>query len=1069
MNADTVSRPTRVRGSTRRRPTRGLAKFTMPRVAGSYPRQRLYAHLDRLDVARVLWVSAPAGYGKTTVVSGYLRARRKPAIWYQCDEGDADIASFFYYLSLARRQRAVSEHSVLPSFQSEHLSAIPTFTRNFFRAFFAGLPRGAVFVFDNWQDIGSDGAATSLLPIIMEQIPDHVKLVVISRNEPRPELARLRANEAMKCILWDRLRLSRAEAGAIAKLRQRRRRLFSRAYVDKIYAATEGWPAAFTLMLSQQPSFDATSNAHLRGDSQTVFDYLAAEVFNRLDQSLQHFLLNTCWFDHFSVAVANQVTNRKNAAKILDRLTRQNAFTMYRPASNTYYYHPLFGAFLRARLTESTTPNERNQSLLLASHALSADGDSEGAITLLLQARAWTDAALLISSVAALLVSQSRFKTLLGWLDSLPSEIVGSNSWLNYWRGICELTTSFQTARVSLETAHKLFVAADDCLGQMLACSAILRHITYCYADYRPMIPWIETLERLLTCAPSFPTVHVELQIQSSFMLALSQGVPEHPRLLPSVARVSQLVDLADDLADRAAGISALLHFFCRFGRTAEYGELDVQVARVLGENALKCVDRLHLLWLHAYQLHHAGDTNRVLAILAEARALARHEGLTFEDTRMRVCELQAQDVEREPAAALAAFCELEPWVRTLPPMAVAHFLYVRSIFEMASGELAAALVYAEEAVPIMRATHWKIGEALCLSGLGEIYCSLGRFDDATTCADGCRAAMAGIQAPLVEFNTRLLQAEIARHTRGANEFAEELSRALRVGREQGYANGFHTGSQLLRTLIPLALALGIEGTYCRWVIAKREFKPPSSMLVSWPWAVRVRVMGNLEIAIRDVPLAFARKTQRKPLDLLKILATSIGGFEAARIMDWLWPELDGDAARNALDLALHRLRRILVAKDSVIWKDNYLRLNADVVWTDAGVLDRMRYESRPTEELAEVVEELLGLYRAPLLCSEQDLPPIIAARERMRDRFVRTVTTLAERLAATQRWSLFSSFCVRALEVEPFAEPLHRTLIRGLLEQGKIDQARFALEQFENYIARAGSAPKGRSKACTN
>jgi LuxR family transcriptional regulator, maltose regulon positive regulatory protein len=1063
MNADAVDAAVSTRISTYRAAPEGLAKFTMPSVPGSYPRRRLFAHLDRVGTKCLVWVSAPAGYGKTTVVSNYLRARSKPTIWYQCDEGDADVASFYYYLNLARRQFAMPENLALPSFQPEHLNAIPTFTRNFFRAFFAGLPRGAVLVFDNWQDIGPEAASTNMLPVIAEQIPDRAKLIVISRMDPGANLVRLRANEAMSLIVWDRLRLSRSEAGAIAKLRAGSRQPPTRAHVDKIFAATEGWPAAFTLLLSQAHGCDASMSGRLQGTSQAVFDYLAAEVFDRLDPSMQHFLLATCWFEHFSIAVAKQVSGREDAGKTLDALTRQNAFTMYRPASNTYYYHPLFRAFLRGRLDECVTAAEQNQSLVVAGYALSADGDCEGAIGLLLQAQACSDAALMIHSAAESLVRHSRFKTLLGWLDCLPSETLSGDGWLKYWRGVCELSTSFLSARSSLETAYRLFVASKDCLGQMLACSAMLRYVTYSYADYRPMIPWIEALESLLVDSPSFPAVHVELQVQSSYMLALSQALPEHPQLHASVERVSQLVDSTDNLSDQASGISALLHFFCRFGRTAQYGELDAKIARVLGDPALKPVDRLHLLWLHAYQLHHAGDTQRVLAILAEARALARHEGLTFEDTRMRICELQAQEAEHRPADAVEAFCELEPWVRSLPPMAVAHFLYVRAIFEMASGHLPTALKYAEEAVPIMRSTHWKIGEALCLTGLGEIYCALRQFSNASRCVDDCRTIMAGTDAPLVDFNTRLLQTEIARNTCDDQEFTQELSGALRIGREQGYANGFHTSSQLLRTLIPHALRLGVEGTYCRWVIARRGFKPPSCSFENWPWPVRVRAMGNLEISVRDAPLKFARKTQRKPLDLLKVLTSSLSGIEAARLMDWLWPDLDGDAARNALDLALHRLRRMLQHKESVIWKDSHLQLNPDVVWTDTGALERMTYESCATDQLGATVEQLLALYRAPLLCSERDLPPVIAARDRMRDRFVRIVSGLAERLAATARWGLFSSLCLRALEIEPLEERLHRAFIRGLLHQGHTDQARFALENFEQLSARSpGKVPKG-------
>ena len=258
-----------------------------------------------------------------------------------------------------------------------------------------------------------------------------------------------------------------------------------------------------------------------------------------------------------------------------------------------------------------------------------------------------------------------------------------NDAWLVYWRGICRLTLDFQSARGDLEHSYERFLVTGDRAWQALACAAILHHIAYTYLDYRGLLPWIGRLERLLDDAPRFSSSGAEIKVRAAFMLAVSQGMPNHPKLNDSVAQIRVLVQAERDITCLAEGVSALLHFFSRFGRTPQYGDLDRIVGELLDNAALPPLHRLNLLWLHAYQLPSSGDPAKVVAILREARALARHEGLHSEDTRMRLCELQAQESGASNAAALSTFSELEPHIRGMPAIPRAHFLYVRSIFNL--------------------------------------------------------------------------------------------------------------------------------------------------------------------------------------------------------------------------------------------------------------------------------------------------------------------------------------------------------------------------------------------------
>jgi LuxR family maltose regulon positive regulatory protein len=109
-----------------------LAKITRPTLSGVVQRNRLFALLDSGMGRTVNWLAAPAGSGKSTLVADYLDARALPCIWYQCDEGDTDLATFYYYMGLAAKKASPRHRKPLPLMTPEYLTGIPTFTRRFF-------------------------------------------------------------------------------------------------------------------------------------------------------------------------------------------------------------------------------------------------------------------------------------------------------------------------------------------------------------------------------------------------------------------------------------------------------------------------------------------------------------------------------------------------------------------------------------------------------------------------------------------------------------------------------------------------------------------------------------------------------------------------------------------------------------------------------------------------------------------------------------------------------------------------------------------------------------------------
>lgn len=129
------------------------AKVTPPRLHGAIiPRKRLYQCLDRLAETPVTWISSPAGSGKTTLIAGYLRERRIPALWYRVDESDSDVATFFYYMAEAAKGLRKGRKYPLPLFAPDFRLGIDAFVRHYFTALFSKMPTPGLLVFDNYQE-----------------------------------------------------------------------------------------------------------------------------------------------------------------------------------------------------------------------------------------------------------------------------------------------------------------------------------------------------------------------------------------------------------------------------------------------------------------------------------------------------------------------------------------------------------------------------------------------------------------------------------------------------------------------------------------------------------------------------------------------------------------------------------------------------------------------------------------------------------------------------------------------------------------------------------------------------
>ncbi|MBI4767289.1 MAG: hypothetical protein HY787_22300 [Deltaproteobacteria bacterium] len=402
-----------------------IAKITRPRIRGIFPRERLYRRLDETRKYPVTWISAPAGSGKTTLIAGFLEAKKIPCLWYQVDGGDTDPATFFYYMGQAAKKTSPTKRKPLPLLTREYFQDIPTFSLRYFENLFSRLKPPAIMVLDNYQTIPVESFFHEVINNGFNAIPEGINVFVVSRHDPPPVLARLRANGQMKILGWEDLRLTPEETRGIVPLKTRETP--SPEVIEQLHQTADGWVAGLVLMLeSMKRGVELQFIGKMA--SGEIIDYFWNEFYNKTDKEIQDFLLKTAFLPKITLKAAEKLYGLSNADKILSTFSRNNYFTeRHYSKEPVYQYHPLFREFLMARARETFSEVRLSTLLRQAAKLLEQDGQIEAAISLFRDLNDWEEMVQLILKQAPSMVAEGRNRPLEEWLSSLPKGMMENN------------------------------------------------------------------------------------------------------------------------------------------------------------------------------------------------------------------------------------------------------------------------------------------------------------------------------------------------------------------------------------------------------------------------------------------------------------------------------------------------------------------------------------------------------------------------------------------------------------------------------------------------------------------
>src|SRR5215469_11028124 len=401
-------------------------------------RPRLLARLNEGLHRKLILISAPAGFGKTTLISEWLVACERPAAWLSLDDQDNDPARFLTYLVAALQTIAahVGEGvlGVLQSPQPPPTEAILTTLLNDLTS----ISDQFVLVFDDYHMIDAR-AVDQALTFLLEHLPPQMHLVIATREDPGLPLARFRAKDQMIEIRITDLRFTHAEAAAF--LKRVMGLTLSAQDIAALEQRTEGWIAGLQLAaLSLQGQPDAASFIRsFTGSHHFVLDYLVEEVLGLQSESIQKFLLRTSILDRFCAPLCDAVVLDPTISgqTTLAYLERANLFLVPLDDERRWYrYHHLFAELLRQRLASSPEDAESlvNELHLRASAWYEEQGLDIEAFHHATAAHDIERATRLVEGKGMPLQFRGAVTPVLNWLRSLPEAVLDARPslWVMY-------------------------------------------------------------------------------------------------------------------------------------------------------------------------------------------------------------------------------------------------------------------------------------------------------------------------------------------------------------------------------------------------------------------------------------------------------------------------------------------------------------------------------------------------------------------------------------------------------------------------------------------------------------
>jgi LuxR family transcriptional regulator, maltose regulon positive regulatory protein len=1017
----------------------------VPSVSSALVRHVLLGELRDAENHRLTLISAPPGYGKTTLVAQFAQQTRFPVAWHMLDERERDLPNLFMHSLNALEQiiPAIQELKQIP-FQyapQDFAFRITSFLKDH-------LKQDIFYILDDMHYLVGSPAAEQWLRAFMETMPPRCHLIIISRVLPDLPLVEMIARREILAIGQEKLSFSSRELDALAQNLTGTN--LSPAAKGRI-EALEGWPAGVILALQPLPAEIEAAIAQQGEGPEALFYFLANSMLNIQLPDIRNFLLSSSILNQMSPEVCSKVLGLPNAHELLASVLGQNLFVS--TVAGGIMYHQLFRDFLQSTLKKLDP--ERYIQLNLRAARWFYDGEQhEMSFLHFMAADDFMQAAQIAEYVAQDFFAQGRIETLLEWKSLLIGNAVQIPNLLYRCAIIHSDRYQYDQAEQALAIANQQYADCDDSTGVTLT---EFHHavINMQRGRYREAAQQAEALSRRIKGREN-PHLHsrtLRVMGVANFRLGqletalayLEEALPEHREYGDTYALASLLQDMGavylqlNRLTDAAACLHEVvalmrslnnpvflalalnnLGYYCRL-------QGDYQQAFQAFQEGLMHVSQATNPRAEGYLLGSFADLLRDVGSFKRAHQLYKKciELIGYDEPSLRVSVMTSLSTMRrwqgrwDDAADMANEAVELAMARGLEnerQIALASLWVARANQGQATAALDALLEVREK----LQQQHIQI-EVVKVSGLCA-HVALLRSD--TLAAENfLRAAAQSAQSSVIQ----PLVGEVM-HTPILQSFVAERSTRY---------------PQLISALSQLkAQAQESQESYVQAELQKT-------------YSLRIFTLGQ-EIIERDGRMIMTSEWQALRAREMFFYLLFMGAADRDQICLTFWPDHSPQQVRSNFHTTLYRARKAL-GDDVIVYSSEIYQINPEIkVWCDAREIERFNHLSSHLSPHNARTEELWGksvrLYRGEFLPSV-DSEWAMSYRESYRENYLQALLGSAQCALIRGGFGDSLGFLRTALEVDPYREETHRAIMTCYARQGEKQKLRTHYESLKRLL----------------
>ncbi len=1022
-------------------------KFLVPRLTtGLLPRTHLINQVCASLDQRVVVLTAPPGYGKTTLMAGVTNSLERPVLWYQLDNGDNDPMTFIAYLveglcrilpALGARVRRLLSDS--DEYQPERALVV------LLNELVENPDQTWVLVLDDYHYINNPAVHAITSMLIENQLPS-MSVILATRGTPPLPLARWRARGWLAEIRAEHLRFSRQEA--IELLHQYMPDLpedIAASLVEK----TEGWGAGLQLamkLLVEQPSEDLDMNAfvaRLSGAHPYIFSYLMEEAFERQPGYLQDFMLCSSVLTQMNAAICQEVLKIDDPQLMLDQLMSEGVFLISLDEQREWYrYHQLFREFLLDKLTRQS-----REQLRALQHAAAAyyetRGESETALQYYLLAGDRDRAATVMTSIAADYLNQGRADVLNRYFNQLglPTLKLHPNLLLMHGRALRQLGL-LNEAISKLKQAR---AAAGPIQAMDAACLALteLAGIARGQGDYVQAHQYATAAIQLgLEVEPATRALQLmELARCQGLLEGMTQGRALAEQAIAEMQRADDTISVYQQArllrslgqicwwqGDVRAAVG-----YCQAALSRLPNKESPLAAHVMITLATPCLYRHQ----HDTALEYAEQALAICQRL-QLRELLSRSYAVLGNILTRVGQLTHAEGCLRQAIDLAGDLGSIGYARVMAEGYLAYNLMTQGRHDEARLIVEAAL-WPHEEQPIVYETY------VCRSILADSYLTDHRLAQAARIFEELRILgehrQYRIPLAMVYFGLAYIRLTEGKRAEGLALAQQSLNLLEPTQTWELYVD---QGARALVVCDALAEAFP-ENRFVDQVrhAVQHTSRPPAvNVLPDIIPRIRVRMLGSFRVSCDKQEIDPKSWGSVKARDMLAYFATfRHESIPFDRIMEALWPDKTGQG-KNAFHTTLYRLRQALrregEATKFVLVETGDYRLDVARFEVDVDVFDNhlSQIQEVPVSMAIRRYQAALELYKGAYL-DNLYYDWLLPERQRLTDAYLGALRGLATLHANSGAYADAEALVLKAIQINPLAEDLHCELIRYLHAQG--------------------------------